>query len=151
MRVMSLKPPAARRSSAPCSSARSLARPISVAVVRCGTWLIHGYDLVVALGRQGDDIGPELGDHRGHRANVVSAVAVFGVSTQTAPLNIPASAPSRPSNSDPAIGWPPTNRGSSTSAAIEPFTDPVSVTRPVVLASARRTCSAMAMTVWPRR
>ena len=39
MRVMSRKPPAASRSSAACSSARSLARPISVAAVRCGTWL----------------------------------------------------------------------------------------------------------------
>ena len=37
MRVMSRKPPAARRSTARCSSERSAARRIMVAAVRCGT------------------------------------------------------------------------------------------------------------------
>ena len=39
IRVMSRKPPAARRSSAACSSARSAATPIRLAAVRWGTWL----------------------------------------------------------------------------------------------------------------
>ena len=44
-----------------------------------------GDDLVVALGRQGDDLGAELGDDRGDRGERrVGGVAV-GVSTQTAP------------------------------------------------------------------
>ena len=51
-------------------------------------------------------------------ANVLSAVGGDGVSTQTAPSNIEASAPSNPSSSLPAIGWPPTNRGSSMAAQI---------------------------------
>ena len=44
-------------------------------------------------------------------ANASSSVAAVGVSTHTAPSNRSASAPSTPSCSDPAIGWPPTNRG----------------------------------------
>ena len=39
MRVMSRNPPAARRSRAACSSARSAATPIRLAAVRWGTWL----------------------------------------------------------------------------------------------------------------
>ena len=39
-------------------------------------------------------------------------MVAVGVSTQTAPANRSASAPSTPSCSEPAIGWPPTKRGS---------------------------------------
>src|SRR6185437_10096532 len=54
--------------------------------------------------------------------------AAVGVSTQVAPVNRSSSAPSSPTCSDPAIGWPPTNRGWGTAATTGPFTPATSVT-----------------------
>ena len=51
-----------------------------------------------------------------------------GVSTQVAPTNSSAEAPSTPTCSLPAMGWPPTNRGRSTAATSGPLTLPTSVT-----------------------
>ena len=65
-------------------------------------------------------------------ANVASAVPAVGVRTHTAPLNIAPSAPSSPSSSLPAIGWPPTKRGSSMASMTVPLTPPTSVTTPSV-------------------
>ena len=62
MRVMSRKPPAARRSRAACSSARSSASVISVAAVRWGTWRHDGDEAVVAVGREGHHLGAEADD-----------------------------------------------------------------------------------------
>ena len=70
-----------------------------------------------------------------------------GVSTQLVSTNIEASAPSRPSCSEPAMGWPPTNRLSSTADTTGTFTLPTSVTSPVGEASsALHTASAMCAT-----
>ena len=79
-----------------------------------------------------DDLGAELADDLATAANVASAVPAVGVRTHTAPLNIAPSAPSSPSSSLPAIGWPPTKRGSSMAAATVPLTLPTSVTTPAV-------------------
>ncbi len=51
-----------------------------------------------------------------------------GVSTHVAPTNSSPEAPSIPTCSLPAIGWPPTKRGRSTAATSGPFTPPTSVT-----------------------
>ena len=77
---------------------------------------------------------------------MLSAVVGDGVSTHTAPSNIDGSATSRPSSSLPAIGWPPTKRGSSIAAAMPPFTLPTSVTSPLDSESARFTWSVTAST-----
>ena len=115
IRVMSRKPPAARRSSAAFSCELSAASAISVAAVRCGHVRDDGHERVVPLGRERDDIGPEeettLAQHAEGAADRCRAV---GVSTQVAPTKASASAPSSPSCSEPAIGWPPMKRGSST-------------------------------------
>ena len=51
-----------------------------------------------------------------------------------------------PSCSDPAIGWPPTKRGSEIAATSGALTLPTSVTGPDVAASARRAAEGMADT-----
>ena len=63
-------------------------------------------------------------------ASARSSVLGVGVSTHTAPLNMSASAPSSPSSSLPAIGWPPTKRGSSHASHTGALTEPTSVTTP---------------------
>ena len=67
MRVMSRKPPAARRSRAACSSARSSASVISVAAGEVGHVAHHGDEAVVALGGEGHHLGAEAGHDRRHR------------------------------------------------------------------------------------
>ena len=57
-----------------------------------------------------------------------------------------ASAPSSPSSSEPAIGWPPMNRGSATAATALALVEPTSVTTPPVSARARLASSANART-----
>ena len=54
------------------------------------------------------------------------------------------SEPSTPSCSEPAIGWPPTKRGSSTCATTGPFTPATSVTTPSAPARASAAASATA-------
>ena len=136
IRVMSRKPPAARRSRAACSSARSSARVISAAAARWGTWLTTATRASWRSGGSATTSAPRSDTTRATAANVVSAVAAVGVSTQTAPSNMAASAPSRPSSSEPAIGWPPQKRSSATAAATGAFTLPTSVTSPLVAARA---------------
>ena len=130
---MSRKPPAARRSRAACSSARSAATPIRLAAVRCGTWLTTATISSWRSGAIATTSAPSWPTTVATAANVVSAVAGVGVSTHTAPLNIAPSAPSSPSSSLPAIGWPPTKRASSTASTIVPLTPPTSVTTPLGL------------------
>ncbi len=64
MRVMSRKPPAARRSRARCSVARSSARRISAAAVEVGHVGHHRHQRVVVVGGQRHHVGAELGDGR---------------------------------------------------------------------------------------
>ena len=87
MRVMSRKPPAARRSRARCSSARSSARRISDAAVRWGTCDTTATSASWRSGASDDHVGAELGDHRPQRGEGASSVAAVGVSTHTAPAN----------------------------------------------------------------
>ena len=143
---MSRKPPAARRSKAACSSARSLANPINVAAVRWGTWLITATTWSCRSAGRATTSAPSSATTAAAVANVASEVPACGVSTHTAPTNIDASAPSSPSSSLPAIGCPPTKRASSIAATIPPFTLPTSVTIPTVSVSARLTWSASAST-----
>ena len=55
------------------------------------------------------------------------SVVAVGVSTQVAPTNSSPEAPSNPTCSDPAMGWPPMNWGWSIDATRGPFTLPTSV------------------------
>ena len=139
MRVMSRNPPAARRSSARCSSLRSSASRMSVAAVRWGTWDTTATSASWRSGGRATTSAPERADDLADRGvSALASVPSVGVSTHVAPSNSSAAAPSTPSCSEPAIGWPPTKRGSATASTIGAFTLPTSVTTPVVVASARR-------------
>ena len=107
--------------------------PISVAAARWGTWLTRRRRaLSWRSGGEGHDLGAERRTRptRPWRTRC-RAVSGVGVSTHTAPSNSSGSAPSSPSCSQPAIGWPPTKRGSSTAATTGALTLPTSVTKPV--------------------
>ena len=143
-----------RRDGSPrCGSCRGSRRPRGAAATACSSLAAVGHvherrrrelrhvahdrdQRVVLLGRR-----PPPPRRRG-RAPTTRTVGVrrrvgvgaSGVSTQVAPTNRSASAPSRPSCSEPAIGWPPTKRGraragrASTAATTGAFTEPTSVT-----------------------
>ena len=112
MRVMSRKPPAARRSRAACSSAPSAARAMSVAAVRWGTWDTIATSSSWRSGGRATTSAPRDVTTDRMRAKASGSVSTVGVSTHVAPSKRLASAPSTPSCSEPAMGWPPTNRGS---------------------------------------
>ena len=108
MRVMSRKPPAASRSRARCSSDRSSARRIRVAAVRCGTCDTTATSASWRSGGIATTSAPRSVTMVRTAAKAASSVPGTGVSTQVAPSNRSARAPSTPSSSEPAIGWPPT-------------------------------------------
>ena len=147
MRVMSRKPPAARRSSAACSSARSLARPISVAAVRCGTWLMTATTWSCRSAGRATTSAPSSATTAATAANVVSAVDARG--RQHPHRSLEHAAVGAVEAFELAAGhrdgrrrsagrrWPPSTA---------PFTLPTSVTRPDVSARARFTWSASVST-----
>ncbi len=128
MRVMSRKPPAASRSSAPCSSAARSARFMSVAAVKWGTWDTIATSVSCCCGDRARISAPRLVTTAWRRAYASGSVLVVGVSTHVAPTKRSGSAPSMPTCSDPAMGWPPTKRGSDSCAASGAFTPDTSVT-----------------------
>ena len=149
MRVMSLKPPAARRSRAVWASVASVARPMRVAAVRCGTCETTATRSSWRSGASATRSAPRLAMTDWTAEKAFGSVDEVGVSTQVEPANSSGSAPSGPSCSEPAIGCPPTKRGWVTSATIGPFTPPTSVTTSSPDSSARRrafTSPAMAAT-----
>ena len=88
MRVMSLKPPAARRSRAACSSAPSAASPIRLAAARCGTWLTTATISSCRCGVIATISAPSRATTPATADSALCDVWVVGVSTHTAPLNI---------------------------------------------------------------
>ena len=128
IRVMSRKPPAASRNRDRCSSARSRATVTSAAAVRCGTWDTTATSSSCREASIVSTSAPKESATSRTSWNAASEVLPLGVSTQTAPSKSEASAPSSPSCSEPAIGCPPTNLGSSTASTICRFTPPTSVT-----------------------
>ena len=111
-----------------CSSDASAASAIRFAAVRCGTWETTATSSSWRSGGSATRSAPKVDDERPHRGERLGIGRSVGVSTHVAPANRSASAPSGPSCSDPAIGWPPTKRGWPTAATIGPFTPPTSVT-----------------------
>ncbi len=128
IRVMSLKPPAARRSSAVWASVASVASPMRVAAVRCGTWETTATRSSCRSGASATRSAPRLAMTDWILEKAFGSVDDVGVRTQVEPANSSGSAPSGPSCSDPAIGCPPTKRGCEISETIGPFTPPTSVT-----------------------
>ena len=110
---------------------RSSASRISEAAVRCGHVGDDRHQRVVVVRRQRDHVGPQTGDRptAAGRRRVSSVVAGRGQHPHGAREEV-GSAPSIPSCSEPAIGWPPTKRGSSTASTIDALTLPTSVTIP---------------------
>ena len=142
--VMSLNPPAASRSTAKCSSDRAAAIPISADAVRWGTCDTRATSASCRSGARVTTSAPREVTTDRMRAKAPSSVSPEGVSTQLASTNIAGSAPSTPSCSEPAIGWPPTNRGSPTASTTGAFTPPTSVTTPPgATASASTTISGI--------
>ena len=133
-RVMSRKPPAARRRRVPSCSAPSVAAFISAAATRCGTWDTTATSRSWSAAERTSTSAPRLITTPLSRLKDSRSVAAVGVSTQTAPSKRSGSAPCRPVCSDPAMGCPPMKRGwsaSSTMAVLTPLTS-------VTTASARR-------------
>ena len=88
MRVMSRKPPAARRSSTACSSLPRLATFISVDAASCGTWLTTATSASWSSGVTASASAPSVADPRAHRGERARGrCAAVGVSTQVAPTN----------------------------------------------------------------
>ena len=146
IRVMSRKPPAARRSRARCSSARSSARRMRVAAARCGTWDTSATRASWRSGARATTSAPMVTMAERTVAKVSSTVAVVGVSTQVAPSKRSALAAAMPSCSEPAIGWPPRKPGWSTAATTDALTLPTSVTTRWPASSRRRASPATAPT-----
>ena len=140
--VMSRNPPAASRSSASCSSATRSARFMSVAAVRCGTCDTVATSVSCCSGDSATTSAPRLVTTARTWAKASGSVSPVGVRTQVAPTNRSGSAPSIPTCSDPAMGWPPTNRGWGSRAARGAFTPATSVT----MASRRRARASAALT-----
>ena len=148
MRVMSRNPPAARRSSAACSSARSAATPIRLAAARCGTWLTTATISSWRSGAKRDDLCAEQRDHR-ERPPTKVASAVDAVGRED---------PHRAVEHRPVGSVEPVElaaghrvpadeaRVVATAAPIAALTPPTSVTTPLVSASARFTWSVTAST-----
>ena len=146
MRVMSRKPPAARRSSARWSMDRWSATVIRVAAVRWGTWDTTATMRSCSAGGIETTSAPRPDTIERRSAKARPSVRSVGVSTHTAPRKRVGSAPATPSRSEPAMGWPPTKRGSSTASQMERLTEPTSVTSPAVAARTWRASSATALT-----
>ena len=142
-RVISLKPPAARRKTATCSSDLSLASPINAAAVKCGRWLTIATSWSCRCGSSTTISEPSSVTTPATCSKLLSEIPTEGVNTQTALSNNLASAPANPMSSLPAIGCPPINRGSLICPTRWAFTPPTSVTKPVVSVNARTTCSAI--------
>ena len=155
MRVMSRKPPAASRSSVRVLVARRRSRRPSASTPRAAARGSRARRARRdASGVTVDDLGAEVAHHAQHRACTrARRCRAVGVSTQVAPTNRSASAPSTPSCSEPAIGWPPTKRADASRARRArprrrpaPFTEPTSVTTGAPASSAATTASAIAPT-----
>ena len=136
-RVMSRKPPAARRSSAPSCSAPALAAFISVAATRWGTWETTATSRSWSAAESTRTSAPRLSTTPLRRSKTSRSVTAVGVSTQTAPSKRSGSAPCSPICSEPAIGCPPMKRGwsaASTMAVLTPLTSVTTASgrRPVV-------------------
>ena len=108
MRVMSRKPPAARRSRPRCSAARSSASPMRLAAVRWGTWETTATMESWRSGGRETTSAPKPATTERTAAKASSSVPATGVSTQVRPSNRSERAPATPSCSLPAMGWPPT-------------------------------------------
>ena len=133
MRVMSRKPPAASRSSVRCSSPS----PVGDVHQRRRRELRHVAherdERVVVLGRDRDASAPSVRTSpRTARGTPRGRCRPVGVSTHVAPTNRSASAPSTPSCSEPAIGWPPTKRADASGRAASTVGDDRRLHRPDV-------------------
>ena len=107
-RVVSLKPPAARRMSDWVSSAWRLASSTSDEATICGTWLTMATARSCSSRRSDTTRAsmPVMSSWR--RWKCSGTVSASGQRIQFVPLNRSARAPSMPFCSDPVMGWPGT-------------------------------------------
>jgi hypothetical protein len=81
---------------------------MSVAAVRWGTWDTTATIESWRSGGMAITSAPKEDTIERTSVKAASSVPAVGVSTQVAPVNRSARAPSTPSSSEPAMGWPPT-------------------------------------------
>ena len=114
-RVMSRKPPAARRSRAASLSASSAASFIIAPATRCGHVAHHRDEAVVVLRGERERGRAEVASRPRRASRSARGVVARrrGEHPGRARRRGRARAPRSPDCSEPAIGWPPTYRGSS--------------------------------------
>ncbi len=128
--VMSLKPPAASRRRVASDVAASAARFMRAAAVRCGVCETRATSSSWRLGSTATGLAPSSFTNPWTSEYASPDVCWPGVSTQVAPRNRSGPAPSTPSCSEPAMGWPPTKRGCPTADTIVSLIPATSVTTP---------------------
>src|SRR5579863_6388617 len=127
-RVMSRNPPAASRRRTASCAAPSDAAFMSVAATRCGTWETTATSRSWSAGLRATTSAPSDETTPRTREKASRSVSGVGVRTHNALVKRSGSAPSSPTCSEPAMGWPPTNRGCPTAWTTASFTPLTSVT-----------------------
>src|SRR4051794_5343019 len=113
------------------SSSRSTVRAAcetSTVASTCGRWLTVASRRSCESASSATGRAPNDSRRPWRRSYRTPLERALGVRYQAAPWNRSARACSTPEDSEPAIGWPPTKRSSSTWAAIARFVEPTSVT-----------------------
>src|SRR5215207_679517 len=147
-RVMSRKLGPTWRSASPCSSSRSAACEASTLASTCGRWLKTATSRSWVSASTATGRAPTSTTKRCRRSYSSPPDCSCGVRYQTAPWKRSARACSTPAVSAPAIGCPPTKRGSGVRSTRSCLVEPTSVTSVsgAEASSAARTSSGSAPT-----
>src|ERR671910_2465830 len=127
-RVMSRKLGPTWRSASPCSERRAAAWEASTFASTCGRWLKTATSRSCVSASTATGRAPTSTTKRWSRSYSSPPDCSCGVRYQTAPWNRSARACSTPAVSAPAIGWPPTKRGSGVRSTRSCLVEPTSVT-----------------------
>src|SRR5215211_3060279 len=127
-RVMSRKLGPTWRSASPCSLSRAAACDASTLARTCGRWLKTATSRSCVSASTATGRAPTSMTKRCRRSYRSPPDCSCGVRYQTAPWKRSARACSTPAVSAPAIGWPPTKRGSAVRLTRSCFVEPTSVT-----------------------
>src|SRR5918994_822669 len=144
-RVMSRKLGPTWRSASPCSVRRAAAWEASTFASTCGRWLKTATSRSCVSASTVTGRAPTSSTKRWSRSYSSPPDCSCGVRYQTAPWKRSARACSTPALSAPAIGWPPTKRGSAVrltrSCLVEP-TSETTVSGPDASSAARTSCGS---------
>src|SRR5918994_1623829 len=127
-RVMSRKLGPTWRSASPCSERRAAAWEASTFASTCGRWLKTATSRSCVLASTATGRAPTSTTKRWSRSYSSPPDCSCGVRYQMAPWKRSARACSTPAVSAPAIGWPPTKRGSAVRLTRSCLVEPTSET-----------------------